>query len=52
MEAQKRTDDLAASPQLFESDFLNFLINTECLEAPFDSIASFGVEMHSSEALV
>jgi dihydroceramide fatty acyl 2-hydroxylase len=24
MEAHKRTDDLAASPQLFESDFLNF----------------------------
>ena len=24
MEAHKRTDKLAASPQLFESDFLNF----------------------------
>src|SRR4051794_41447302 len=24
MEAHKRTDDLSASPQLFESDFLNF----------------------------
>ena len=24
MEAHRRTNDLAASPQLFESDFLNF----------------------------
>lgn len=36
------------SPQFNESDFLNFLINTECLEARFDSYASFGTDMHPS----
>ncbi|KAK2080631.1 hypothetical protein QBZ16_000485 [Prototheca wickerhamii] len=29
-----------------DADLLNFLVNTECLEAEFNSLAAFGVGMH------
>lgn len=41
-----RPCSLQAANKYTDTDLLSFLVNTECLEAEFNSFAAFGVGMH------